>query len=54
MNGLLKKLNRELEIRNFSSKTVEGYIYSVGKFLDYSKNKGLNEDVVKDFIAKKS
>ena len=49
---MLKKLNRELEIRNFSSKTVEGYIYSVGKFLDYSKNKGLNEDVVKDYIQR--
>jgi len=50
MDGLLSKLKRELEIRNFSNKTIKGYVYSVGKFLEFSKNKGLNEDVVKDYI----
>ena len=52
MNGLLLKLKRELEIRNSSRQTVKGYIYSVEKFLGFSKNKGLNEESVKDYIQK--
>ena len=50
--GLLWKLRRELEIRNLSKKTVNLYIYSVEKFLEYSKNKGLNENTVKDYVQK--
>lgn len=50
--GLLSKLKRELEIRNFSKKTIKSYMYSVIKFLEYSKEKGLNENNVKDFIQK--
>lgn len=52
MNGLLKKLKRELEIRNFSQQTIKGYLYSVGKFLESSNGKGLNENSVKDYIQK--
>ena len=50
MENLLEKLKRELEIRNFSKKTVKSYIYSVKKFLDYSKGNGLNEDSVKNYV----
>ena len=50
MNGLISKLKRELEIRNFSRQTVKGYLFSVNKFIDYSKNGGLNESVLKDYI----
>ena len=50
MEGLLLKLRRELEIRNFSRKTISGYLYSVERFLDYSKNKGLNQNTVKDYV----
>jgi len=50
MNGLLLKLKRELEIRNFSPRTVKGYSYSVEKFLEYSKGNGLNENSVKSYI----
>jgi len=52
MEGLLLKLKRELEIRNFSKQTIKGYLYSVNKFLNFSKNKGLNEGSVKDYIQK--
>jgi len=52
MEGLLLKLKRELEIRNFSGQTIKGYLYSVKKFLEYSKFKGLNEDSVKNYIQK--
>jgi len=50
--GLLLKLKRELEIRNFSKKTVKSYLHSVKQFLDSSINKGLNENAVKDYIQK--
>jgi len=50
MNELLLKLKQELEIRNFSRQTVKGYLYSVEKFLDYAKDKNLNEEIVKDYI----
>lgn len=51
MNNL-EKLKRELEIRNFSGKTVKSYIYFVEKFMSYAKNKKMDEDIVKDYIQK--
>ncbi len=48
-NGLLLKLEDELKIRNYSKKTIKSYLYSVSKFLEYSKLKGLNGKVVKDY-----
>ena len=53
VKGLLVKLGQELEIRNFSRETVRGYVYSVQKFLDYSKDKGLNSDSAKKYILSK-
>jgi len=52
MKELLIKLERELEIRNFSKNTVKSYIYSVEKFIEYSKENGLNESYVKDYVQK--
>ena len=50
--GLLLKLKRELEIRNFSNSTIRSYMHSVKNFLEFSKNKGLSEDIVKEYIQK--
>ena len=50
MNGLIEKLKRELEIRNFSRKTVKSYIFAVERFLRYAENKGLSEDSVKNYL----
>ncbi len=50
MNDLLFKLKQELEIRNFSKQTVKGYLYSVEKFLEFSEDKGLNEETVKVYV----
>ena len=50
MENFLLELKKELEIRNFSGQTVKGYVYSVEKFLGYSKNAGLSEDSVKDYV----
>jgi len=47
---LLKNLKRELEIRNFSRKTIKSYLYSSEKFLEYSKNSELNESAVKNYL----
>ncbi len=44
------KLNRELELRNYSKKTIKSYLYEIDKFLIFSKNKGLNEKTAKDYI----
>ncbi|MBI4116165.1 tyrosine-type recombinase/integrase [Candidatus Pacearchaeota archaeon] len=50
MENLLMELRRELEIRNFSRQTVKGYLYSVEKFLEYSKHTGQSENSVKDYV----
>lgn len=50
---LIDKLRRELEIRNYSKKSVKSYILFVSEFLKSSKNKGINQDIVKDFIQTK-
>lgn len=48
--GLINKFKRELEIRNFSFKTVKSYMFAINKFLEFSENKGLNENTIKDYI----
>ena len=50
MKNLLEKLKRELEIRNFSKKTVKSYMYAIERFLEYAQNKEFNEDSVKDYL----
>ena len=52
MQGLLIKLKKELKLRNFSPSTIKGYLYSVKKFLEYSENKGLNENALKEYVIK--
>src|SRR3989344_8956558 len=50
MQEMLKKLKRELEIRNFSKKTIKSYVYATENFLNYTKNKPLNEDSLKNYL----
>lgn len=50
MNGLLGKLETELKLRNYSKKTIKSYLYETEKFLNFSINKGLNEEIVKKYI----
>lgn len=50
--GLLNKLRMELEIRNFSKSTIKSYTHHVKKFLEFSQNKGLNENIVKEYIQR--
>lgn len=48
--GYLEKLKTELEIRNFSPKTNKSYINSNVKFLEFAKERELNQDLVKKYI----
>lgn len=48
--ALLDKLKRELEIINSSKKTVKSYLYYTDKYIEYARNRGLNESSAKDFI----
>jgi len=50
MNGLLIKLEKELQLRNFSKETIRGYLYSVKRFLEYSTYEGLNKETLKKYI----
>lgn len=51
MQGLLLKLEKELKIRNYSRKTIKGYLHSVNKFLKFSAGRGLNIEIVRDYIS---
>jgi len=51
--GLLLKLEKELKLKNYSKKTIKSYLFSVNKFLEYSKDKGINEKNFKEYILKK-
>ena len=50
MDEMLDKLKRELEIRNFSKKTVKSYLFAVEKFLNNINSKELNEDSLKNYL----
>jgi len=50
MDGLLTKLKNELELRNYSKMSIKSYIYYVGKYLEFSKERGLNSKDVEDYL----
>jgi len=52
MEALLRKLEEELKLRNFSKKTIKSYMFEIEKFLGFSKNKGLNEKTARDYFLK--
>ena len=52
MNGLLIKLKNELELRNYSKQSIKSYLYYVKKYLEFSKNCGINEDSAKEYLRK--
>ncbi|MFA4960772.1 MAG: tyrosine-type recombinase/integrase [Candidatus Pacearchaeota archaeon] len=49
---MIDKFERELRLRNFSKETVRGYCYSLEKFLNYSKERGMNEEVLKEYLLR--
>jgi integrase/recombinase XerD len=51
--GLLKKLEENLLLKNYSKQTIKGYLTHVKKYLEYSKDKGINPESAKEFLLKK-
>lgn len=47
---LLSKLKQEIEIRNFSQKTIKSYCNSITKLLNYLKEKEPSQDEFKNYI----
>src|SRR3989338_4246234 len=55
-NDLLKKLWRELYLRNYSPRTVEAYMYSAKLYLKYLQKADLEKtdpEIIKDFLEMK-
>lgn len=47
---LMSKLKQDLEIRNFSRKTIKSYTSAVSRFLDYAQDKELTEQCARDHV----
>ncbi len=50
MQGLLKKLEENLQLRNYSKETIRGYLLHVSKYLEFARDKGINFETAKKFI----
>ena len=53
MRGLLKKLEENLKLKNYSQQTIKSYLSHVKKYLEFAKDKGVNSESVKRFLIKK-
>ena len=50
---MLDKLIKELKLRNYSSKTIKSYVFSVEKLIKYANGRYLDEELIKDYAIKK-
>lgn len=48
--ALLRKLEENLLLRNYSKETIKAYVLSVKKYLEYSENRGVNAETAKQFV----
>jgi len=48
--GLLKKLEENQLLRNYSKETIKGYLLHVGKYLKFAETKGINQETAKEFV----
>ena len=53
MEGLLKKLEENLLLKNYSKETIKSYLFIVGKYLEFSNNLGINQESAKKFLLKR-
>jgi integrase/recombinase XerD len=53
MRGLLKKLDENLKLKNYSKETIKSYLFYVGKYLEFAKEKGINSESAKQFLLKR-
>ena len=56
MQEFLNKIERELKIRKYSSKTIKSYIRNIHKYFEFKKEEieKYSEDNIKDFLLKES
>jgi len=52
MEKLLKKLEENLKLRNYSKETIKSYLLKTKKYLSFSKKSGIDEKRAKKFILK--
>ncbi len=52
MNGLIKKLEENLKLKNYSPQTIKTYSNHVKKYLEFSREKGINSESAKEFLLK--
>ncbi len=50
MEGLLKKLEENLNLKNYSRETIKGYVNHVKKYLEFAKDKDINKESAKKFV----
>jgi integrase/recombinase XerD len=50
---MIDKFAKEIKLRNYSDKTLKGYMFSVEKLIKYAEGKYLDEELIKDYIVKK-
>jgi len=53
MNGLLKKLEENLKLKNYSEQTIKSYLNHVKKYLEFAEGRGINELSAKEFLITK-
>jgi len=53
MEELLKKLEENLRLRNYSKETVKGYLSHVKNYLKYARDKEISSQSAKDFLLTK-
>jgi site-specific recombinase XerD len=53
MRGLLRKLEENLLLKNYSKQTVKSYVSAVKKYIEFSKETGINQESAKKFLLKK-
>jgi integrase/recombinase XerD len=53
MKGLLKKLEENLKLKNYSKETIKSYLFYIRKYLEFTKDKGINSESAKQFLLKR-
>lgn len=53
MRGLLTKLEENLKLKNYSKETIKSYLYQIRSYLEYAKDRGINQQSAKEFLLKK-
>lgn len=53
MKRLLKQLEENLKLRNYSKETIKSYLSHIKKYLEFCKDKGINPKSAKKFLLNK-